>query len=149
MSSKGISDGITNTLSELTVPSETKTAAPDAIEPSIRSSERNHESLSTVYNPFSERSSLGVNATNPPIPLVLGKIVTFVIDSNILIPEELKPYNASIHNGCLKINYDKNKTNLKNIINILNKHKIEFKEINTYEGDLEDVFLKLIRENKS
>ena len=81
--------------------------------------------------------------------IISNKIVTFAIDTNFLIPEELKPFNPSIVNGNLKINYDKNKTNLKNIINILNKHKIEFKEINTYEGDLEDVFLKMIRENKS
>ena len=47
----------------------------------------------------------------------------------------------------MKLNYDKKKTNLKTIIDILDKHKIEFKEINTYEGDLEDVFLKLIKEN--
>tara|TARA_B100000575_G_scaffold1271_1_gene943 strand:+ start:331 stop:1263 length:933 start_codon:yes stop_codon:yes gene_type:complete len=81
--------------------------------------------------------------------IISNKIVTFIIDKEIIIPEELKLFNARIINGCLKINYDKNKTNLKTIINILNKHNIEFKEINTYEGDLEDVFLKFIRENKN
>ncbi len=79
--------------------------------------------------------------------LISNKVVTFVLNKEIMIPEELTQFNASIHDGILKLNYDKNKTNLKTIIDILDKHKIEFKEINTYEGDLEDVFLKLIKEN--
>ena len=81
--------------------------------------------------------------------IISNKIVTFVIEKDILIPEELTEFNPTLINGYLKINYDKNKTNLKKIIDILNKNKIVFKEINTYEGDLEDVFLKLIRENKN
>ena len=44
----------------------------------------------------------------------------------------------------LKLSYDKNKTNIKKIIDILNRNKIEFKEINTFEGDLKDVFLKVV-----
>ena len=40
---------------------------------------------------------------------------------------------------------DKNKTNIKNIIDILNINKIGFKEINTSEGDLEDVFVKVVK----
>ena len=43
----------------------------------------------------------------------------------------------------MRLNYDKIKL-FKSIINILEQHKIEFKEINTYEGDLEDVF-KIIK----
>ena len=35
-------------------------------------------------------------------------------------------------------------TNIKMIIDILNNSKIEFKEINTIESGLEDVFLKVI-----
>ncbi len=81
--------------------------------------------------------------------IISNKIVTFVIDKDILIPEELRKFNARVINGSLRVNYDKNETNLKIIIDILNKNKIEFKEINTYEGDLEDVFLKLIEENKN
>ena len=81
--------------------------------------------------------------------IISNKIVTFVIEKEIIIPEELKRFNPRFINGSLRINYDKNETNLKIIIDILNKNKIEFKEINTYEGDLEDVFLKLIAENKN
>ena len=45
------------------------------------------------------------------------------------------------------MHYDKKVTQLKEIINILNIHKINFYEINTYESDLEDVFLNLIKNN--
>ena len=79
--------------------------------------------------------------------IISNKVVTFVVDKKIVIPEILKQFNATIKDNKLRLNYDKNKINLKSIINILEQHKIEFKEINTYEGDLEDVFLKLIKEN--
>ena len=39
----------------------------------------------------------------------------------------------------------KNKVDLKIIINILNEYNIIFKEIDTYENDLEDIFIDLIQ----
>ena len=69
----------------------------------------------------------------------------FQIESEIFLPDELKKYNPKIENGNLKITYDKNTTSLKEIIDILNKNKISFQEINTYESDLEDIFLKLVK----
>jgi len=54
-----------------------------------------------------------------------------------------------MNNNILKLNYDKNKTNIKTIIDILIKNKIEFIEINTVEGDLEDVFMKVVNSNDS
>ena len=47
----------------------------------------------------------------------------------------------------MKISYDKNKTNIRKIINILDTYQIEFKEIKTFEGDLEDVFLKVVNKD--
>ena len=38
-------------------------------------------------------------------------------------------------------------TQLKEIIQILNNNKVNFNEINTYESDLEDVFINLIKNN--
>ena len=63
------------------------------------------------------------------------------------IKEELDEFKPIITNNILKLNYDKNKTNIKKIINILNNNGIEFKEINTSEGDLEDVFIKVVSKN--
>ena len=41
------------------------------------------------------------------------------------------------------LDYDKTKSSLSNIIKLLDKNKIEYTEISTSEGDLEDVFVKL------
>ena len=79
------------------------------------------------------------------LKIISNKTVLFQINSEILLPNELENYNPKIENGNLKITYDKNITSLKKIIDILNKNKIPFQEINTYESDLEDIFLKLVK----
>ena len=68
-----------------------------------------------------------------------------VIEKNIIIPNQLNEYKPILTNNILKLSYDKNKTNIKKIIDILTDNKINFKEINTSEGDLEDVFIKVIK----
>ncbi len=79
--------------------------------------------------------------------IISNKTVSFVINNDFSIPEDLKEFNPIKNESKLTIQYDKNKTNLKKIINILNRDKIDFKEINTFESDLEDVFLKLTKNN--
>ena len=81
---------------------------------------------------------------NDLLNIISTKSVTFILNKNIDIPKDLKEFNPVIDSGVLKLSYDKNKTNIKKIIDILNRNKIVFKEINTFEGDLEDVFLKVI-----
>jgi len=82
---------------------------------------------------------------NNLLKLISNKTVVFHIQSEIKLTNELKSLNPIINNDYLKITYDKNITSLKNIIDILNKNKIQFQEINTYESDLEDIFLKLVK----
>ena len=79
------------------------------------------------------------------LKIISNKTVLFQINSEISLPSELNNYNPKIENGNLKITYDKNTTSLNEIINILNKNKISFQEINTFESDLEDIFLKLVK----
>ena len=81
---------------------------------------------------------------NELLNIISTKIVTFVLKNTVKIPNELNQYKPSLKNNILKLTYDKNKTNIKMIIDILNNSKIEFKEINTIESGLEDVFLKVI-----
>jgi len=81
---------------------------------------------------------------NDLLNIISTKSVTFILNKNIDIPKDLKDFNPVIDNGVLKLSYDKNKTNIKKIIDILNINEIGFKEINTFEGDLEDVFLKVV-----
>ncbi len=84
---------------------------------------------------------------NELLNIISTKSVSFVLAKKINIPSEFLEYQPSIKNNILKLNYDKNKTNIKKIIDKLNTYKIEFKEINTSEGDLEDVFIKVINKN--
>ena len=79
--------------------------------------------------------------------IISSKSVSFVLDKNVNIPKELNEFKPIITNNILKLSYDKNKTNIKKIINILDSNRIEFREINTSEGDLEDVFIKVVSKN--
>ena len=79
--------------------------------------------------------------------IVSIKSVSFILQKDVKIPNDLREFKPSIIDRVLKLSYDKNKTNIKNIINILNNNKIEFKEINTFESDLEDVFIKVVKKN--
>ena len=81
---------------------------------------------------------------NELLNIISTKSVAFVLDKHLDIPKELNIFKPDFNNGILKLTYDKNKTNIKNIIDLLNKNKINFKEINTSEGDLEDVFIKVV-----
>ena len=84
---------------------------------------------------------------NNLLNIISNKTVSFAVQEKISIPKDLDKYNPILKENNLIINYDKQKTTLKSIINILNNNKINFKEINTYESDLEDIFMKIINEN--
>ncbi len=86
---------------------------------------------------------------NELLNIISTKSVAFVLDKNLDIPEELNIFKPDFKNGILKLTYDKNKTNIKKIIDLLSKNKIDFKEINTSEGDLEDVFIKVVKNDIS
>jgi len=79
--------------------------------------------------------------------IISTKSASFVLDKNINLPDNLKEFKPIISNGILKLTYDKNKVNIKKIIDILISNQIEFREINTFEGDLEDVFIKVVNKN--
>ena len=82
---------------------------------------------------------------NELLSIISTKTVSFVLDKNIIIPNQLNEYKPILSNNILKLSYDKNRTNIKKIIDILIKNQINFTEINTSEGDLEDVFIKVIK----
>ncbi len=82
---------------------------------------------------------------NELLSIISTKMVSFVLGKNIFVPNQLNEYKPILTNNILKLSYDKNKTNIKKIIDILTENQIDFKEINTSEGDLEDVFIKVIK----
>ena len=83
---------------------------------------------------------------NDLLNIISTKTVSFVLEGKILVPNQLNDYKPVLTNNILKLSYDKNKTNIKNIIDILIANQIGFSEINTSEGDLEDVFIKVIKD---
>ena len=83
------------------------------------------------------------------LKLISNKTVIFHIDKNQIIPDELKQFNITAEDDTIRISYDKNLTSLKEIINILNNNRVTFNEINTYESDLEDIFIKLVKKDGS
>ncbi len=78
--------------------------------------------------------------------IISKKTVYFSLKEKINLPLVLKKYHPAIIDDKLKISYDKNDTNLQQILKLLDSENISFTEINTYESDLEDVFIKLIKE---
>ena len=78
---------------------------------------------------------------------ISNKTVSFIVNEDANIPSDLQKFNPNLKDKCLTLNYDKQKVTLKSIIDILNFNNINFTEINTYESDLEDVFIKIINEN--
>ena len=87
------------------------------------------------------KSDTKINLLN----LVGKKTVRFILDKDYSIPNKLKVYEASIKNNILTLSYEKNKVDLKIIINILNENNIIFKEIDTHENSLEDIFIDLTK----
>ena len=78
------------------------------------------------------------------LKMVSLKKVTFILDKkNYILPEKIKIFNPTINKNSLKLEYDKNNYQLKDIIEILRLNDIEFSEINTEEGNLEDIFINL------
>ncbi len=86
---------------------------------------------------------------NELLNIISTKTVSFILNEDTVIPNELLDFDPVLSNKILKISYDKNKINLKKIIDILYKNQIDFKEINTLESDLEDVFMKVVNKNNA
>ena len=78
--------------------------------------------------------------------LLINKKVTFMLDKIIdILPKELEKFKPDIKDSSLTLEYNKNDYQLIEIIEILKKNNLKFTEINTDEGDLEDVFLNLVK----
>ncbi|SVB84301.1 uncharacterized protein METZ01_LOCUS237155 [marine metagenome] len=85
---------------------------------------------------------------NNLINLIGIKTVKFSLNCQIKkVPQAFNKYNPILSTNILSLTYDKNLIKLKSILDELNAHKITFDEINTYESNLEDIFIDLIKKN--
>ena len=96
------------------------------------------------YITILNRGKIIANETKEKIiDIISSKKVTFYLKNFEKFDERFDSFKYEFKSNVLKIEYDKNMINLNEIINILNKKKIEFTEINTSESNLEDAFLQL------
>ena len=73
--------------------------------------------------------------------------ITFKTDKKINIKdddlESLKIISNLENEIC--VSYEKNKINIEELINLIKKNNVKIEDISTDDGDLEDVFLRLIK----
>ena len=90
---------------------------------------------------------VALDTTKNLLDRIQTKKVTFKTDNNIDIKdgdlETLKIISKLDREFC--ISYEKNKIDMEDIINLIKKNNVKIKDISTDDGDLEDIFLRLIK----
>jgi len=90
---------------------------------------------------------VALDSTKNLLDRIQTKKVTFKTDNKIDIKEEdldsLKILSKTNTEVC--VSYEKSKINIGELINLIKKNNVEIIDISTDDGDLEDVFLRLIK----
>ena len=106
------------------------------------------ESLCNFITIINKGKIIKTDSKKNLLNIITKKRVTFILDKKYFLPPSLNKFDANLEENFLSLQYDKKKTQLKEIINLLNESGITFNEINTYENDREDIFLNLINNDK-
>ena len=90
---------------------------------------------------------VALDSTKNLLDKIQTKKVTIKTDKRININEEDLPSLKIISKLETEIcvSYEKNKINMENLINLIKKNNTKILDISTDDGDLEDVFLRLIK----
>ena len=90
---------------------------------------------------------VALDSTKNLLDRIQTKKVTFKTDIKININdddlESLKIVSHIDNEAC--VSYEKSKTNMEELINLIKKNNVKIIDISTDDGDLEDVFLRLIK----
>ena len=90
---------------------------------------------------------VALDSTKNLLDRIQTKKVTFKTDKKIDINEgdleSLKIISNLENKIC--VSYEKSKINIEELINLIKKNNAQIKDISTDDGDLEDVFLRLIK----
>jgi len=91
---------------------------------------------------------VALDSTKNLLDKIQTKKVTFKTDKKIDIKNEDLPSLKLISKSDTKIcvSYEKSKINIENLINLIKKNNTKILDISTDDGDLEDVFLRLIKD---
>ena len=92
-------------------------------------------------------SVVALDSTKNLLDRIQTKKVTFKTNKKININEgdleSLKILSNSENE--IRVSYEKNKVNIDDLMNLIKKNNAQIKDISTDDGDLEDVFLRLIK----
>jgi ABC-2 type transport system ATP-binding protein len=90
---------------------------------------------------------VALDSTKNLLDKIQTKKVTFKTDKIIDIKGEDLPSLKLISkiDTEICISYEKNKINMENLINLIKKNNTKILDISTDDGDLEDIFLRLIK----
>jgi ABC-2 type transport system ATP-binding protein len=90
---------------------------------------------------------VALDSTRNLLDRIKTKKVTFKTDKKIDIKEgDLESLKIIYHlENEIIVSYEKNKINIGKLINLVKKNDIQINDISTDDGDLEDVFLRLIK----
>ena len=90
---------------------------------------------------------VALDSTRNLLDRIKTKKVTFKTDKKIDIKEgDLESLKIIYHlENEIIVSYEKNKINIGELINLVKKNNIQINDISTDDGDLEDVFLRLIK----
>ena len=90
---------------------------------------------------------VALDSTKNLLDRIQTKKVTFKVNKKIDIKdgdlESLKIISNLENEIC--VSYEKSKLNIEDLINLIKKNNVQIKDISTDDGDLEDVFLRLIK----
>ena len=90
---------------------------------------------------------VALDSTKNLLDRIQTKKVTFKVNKKIDIKdgdlESLKIISNLENEIC--ISYEKSKINIEELMNLIKKNNVQIKDISTDDGDLEDVFLRLIK----
>ena len=90
---------------------------------------------------------VALDSTKNLLDKIQTKKITFKTDKKVIIKdgdlESLKVLSILENKIC--ISYEKNKIKIEELINLIKKNNVRITDISTDDGDLEDVFLRLIK----
>ena len=90
---------------------------------------------------------VALDSTKNLLNRIQRKKITFKLNKNIEIKDEMLKSLKVIYNkeNEICVSYEKNKTNVEEIINFIRNKNVEIQDVSTDDGDLEDVFLHLTK----
>jgi len=90
---------------------------------------------------------VALDSTKNLLNRIQRKKITFKLNKNIEIKDEILKSLKVIYNkeNEICVSYEKNKTNVEEIINFIRNKNVEIQDVSTDDGDLEDVFLHLTK----